>query len=85
MTQLTSVSEQKEVSLSFITYLRHYKFRLEEFLKKNIEEFDDEHGRCFSKPILHQSKMKIEEEIRKIDFLIMSTTNYNNLTKDGEY
>ena len=83
MTHITSVSEQKDVSLSLTTYLRHYKFRLEEFLKKGVEEFDDNHDRCFTKPLLHQSKMKIHEEIERVDFLIKSITNYNEIQNNG--
>lgn len=83
MPQKSTVPEQTDVSLSFTTYLRHYKFRLEEFLKYGLEEFDDNHNRCFTKPLLYQSKLKIQAEIEVVNLLLKSIMNYNNLHDNG--
>ena len=73
------ISEQ-QVSLSLFGYLRHYRFQLQEYLLKGVEEFD-------SSPIAmtSQTKMRIQEEIARIDLVLSSHINYKkNMEVNGK-
>jgi len=65
-------AENYNFDLSFYGYYRHYRFQLEEYLKKGVEEFDSNR-----KVMSEMTKNRIEEEIQRIDFLLNTISKYN--------
>ena len=68
-----------QVSLSLYGYLRHYKVQLQEFLMRGMEDFDS------TRIVMpNQTKIRIEEEIARIDLVLSSHTNYKkNMEEHG--
>lgn len=63
--------ENPKITLSLYGYLHQYRFHLEEYLKRGEEEFD---FRIIK--MSDQTKIRIEEEISRIDLVISSYINY---------
>jgi hypothetical protein len=56
---------------NYIQYLKSYVFRLQEYYERGKEEFYNESLNHFhSKPMDIESKLKLEEEIRKVNQII---------------
>lgn len=72
MLQSNALIDEQRLSLSLYGYLRHYRFQLNEFLLREIEEFDT------SRRILmpEKTKMKIRAEIARIDLILNTYANY---------
>ena len=71
MLQLNAANEDEQVSLSLYGYFRHYRFQLQEFLMRGVEEFDS------TRIVMpEKTKIKIQEEINRIDFILNAYANY---------
>jgi hypothetical protein len=61
----------KNVENNYLLYLKSYVFRLQEYYDRGKEEFYNESLQHFySKPIELESKLKLEEEIRRVNQII---------------
>jgi hypothetical protein len=71
MLQLNAANEDEQVSLSLYGYFRHYRFQLQEFLMRGVEEFDS------TRIVMpEKTKIKIQEEINRIDLILNAYANY---------
>lgn len=71
---------RNNMDVNYILYLKNYVFRLQEYYDRGKEEFYDEKLQHFiSKPIELESKLKLEEEISKINQIISA---YEKFRKD---
>jgi hypothetical protein len=71
--------DEQQVSLSLYGYLRHYRFNLQEYLSRGMEDFDS------SRIVMpNQTKIRIEEEIARVDLVLSSYSNYKRNTNQNE-
>lgn len=62
----------------YIMYLRHYVFRLQEYYDRSREEFFHEKmNHVQSLPMDIESKLKLEEEIRRVNNIIDSYNKFH--------
>ena len=81
MHNLEGLKDEKEVSVKFITYLRHYRFRIDQFLQHDVEEFCLEDGRWTSIPMSPQTRIRISREIERLDLIIYTYENFDKQNK----
>ena len=77
MLQSNAANEDEQVSLSLYGYFRHYRFQLQEYLMRGMEEFDS------SRIIMpEKTKTKIQQEIARIDLILDTYANYRKNMKE---
>jgi hypothetical protein len=66
-----AAKEDEQVSLSLYGYFRHYRFQLQEFLMRGVEEFDS------TRIVMpEKTKIQIQQEITRIDLILDTYANY---------
>ena len=69
--------------LSYIYFLREYKYKLEKFLRHETKEiYVDVAYRCFKVPLEYHEIIKIEQEIEQINKRLVEYERYNSTKRN---